>query len=82
MAKKKSGEAVKDGRPTKPLTVDSEADETEALTNGSSAHVYLRIGSVVSHIYSSETDPRNLKYAADIQVARVKEVAAGKNPDR
>ncbi|MFF3839604.1 hypothetical protein [Streptomyces sp. NPDC001930] len=82
LAKKERTKAVKDGYPTKPVTVNSDADETEALSNGSSAHVYLRIGSVVSHIFTSETGARNLEYAAKVQIGRVKEVAAGKNPDR
>ncbi|MFD4315701.1 hypothetical protein [Streptomyces sp. NPDC058548] len=82
MAEKERAEAVKNGYPTKPVTVKSDADETEAVTNGSSAHVYLRIGPVVSHIFTSETEAENLEYAAKVQIGRVKEVSAGKNPDR
>ncbi|MFJ2935258.1 hypothetical protein ACIO8G_21110 [Streptomyces sp. NPDC087219] len=73
---------MKNGYPTKPVTVTSAADETEALPDGSSAHVCLRIGSVASHIFTSETGAKDLEYAAKIQVGRVREVAAGKNPDR
>lgn len=69
-------------RRTKPVSVNSEADETEALTNGSSTPVCLRIGSVGSHIFTSETESENLEYAAKVQIGRVNEVAAGKNPDR
>ncbi|MFJ8016765.1 hypothetical protein [Streptomyces sp. NPDC096339] len=73
---------AEDGEPAKPVTVDAGADETEAMQDGDSFDVVMRIGAVVAHLRASDTELRNVEYAAKVQIARVKSVSNGINPDR
>lgn len=77
--RKKSAE---NGEPAKPVTVDAGADETEAMQDGDHVEVVMRIGEVVAHLHASDTKLGNVAYAAKAQIARVKSVSNGVNPDR
>ncbi|QES22550.1 hypothetical protein DEJ46_28455 [Streptomyces venezuelae] len=80
LAAEKRKSSAEYGEPAKPVTVVTVADETDAFADDSSADVVMRIGTVVAHINANETDPRNLEHASNVQVERVRTVAAGKNP--
>ncbi|MFC9705708.1 hypothetical protein ACFTWD_34025 [Streptomyces sp. NPDC056943] len=68
------------GEPAKPLTLATVADETDAFADDSSADVVMRIGTVLAHVNANETGTENLEHASNVQVERVRIVAAGKNP--
>ncbi|MCF3105957.1 hypothetical protein IPZ58_30930 [Streptomyces roseoverticillatus] len=82
LAEQQRKSSAEDGTPSKPLTVDSGADETDAIQDGDRSHVVMRIGAVVAHVDASGAERGNVEHAAKVQVARVKSVAAGINPDR
>ncbi|MFE4614963.1 hypothetical protein ACFRJ7_02500 [Streptomyces sp. NPDC056747] len=77
-AKRKS--SAEYGEPAKPVTVATVADETDAFADDGSADVVMRIGTVVAHVNANETGTDNLEHASNVQVERVRIVAAGKNP--
>lgn len=68
------------GKQPKPLALVTVADETDAFAGEAAADVLLRIGTVVAHIDVNDTDPAGLEHVSNIQVERVRTVAAGKNP--
>ncbi|MCZ0982952.1 hypothetical protein O1L60_39360 [Streptomyces diastatochromogenes] len=70
------------GALAKPVTVNTGADETVAMQDGDSFDVVMRVGAVVSHLNASDTELGNVEYAAKVQIARVKSVSNGINPDR
>ncbi|MFI8320617.1 hypothetical protein [Streptomyces sp. NPDC085529] len=70
------------GEPAQPVTVNADADETVAMRDGDTFEVVMRIGAVVAHLHASDTELGNVEYAAKVQIARVKSVANGINPDR
>ncbi|WP_405853277.1 hypothetical protein [Streptomyces sp. NBC_00090] len=80
LAAEKRKSSAEYGEPAKPLTVTTVADETDAFADDSTADVVMRIGTVVAHISANETEPRNLEHASNVQVERVRTVAAGRNP--
>ncbi|MGT2525851.1 hypothetical protein ACU4GG_00500 [Streptomyces nojiriensis] len=82
LAEHERKESAEHGEPAKPVTVDAGADETEAMQDGDSFDVVMRIGAVVAHLHASDTELRNVEYAAKVQIARVKSVSNGINPDR
>ncbi|MFI6420879.1 hypothetical protein ACIBG6_26165 [Streptomyces sp. NPDC050842] len=75
--RKKSAEY---GEPSKPVTLATVADETDAYADDATADVVLRIGTVVAHIDVNDTEPAGLEHVSNVQVERVRIVAAGKNP--
>ncbi|MFB7589155.1 hypothetical protein [Streptomyces sp. NPDC056169] len=75
--RKKSAEY---GEPSKPVTLATVADETDAFADDSTADVVMRIGTVVAHVDANETEPAGLEHVSNVQVERVRTVAAGKNP--
>ncbi|GEB61179.1 hypothetical protein GCM10017674_23020 [Streptomyces gardneri] len=68
------------GEPAKPVTLVTVADETVASADDSSADVVLRIGTVVAHIDANDTETAGLEHASNVQVERVRMVAAGRTP--
>lgn len=82
LAEHERKESAEYGEPAKPVTVDAGADETEAMQDGDSFEVVMRIGAVVAHLHASDTKLGDVEYAAKVQIARVKSVSNGINPDR
>ncbi|MFF8837656.1 hypothetical protein [Streptomyces sp. NPDC015130] len=82
LAEHERKESAEYGEPAKPATVDAGADETQAMQDGDSFEVVMRIGAVVAHLHASNTELGNVEYAAKVQIARVKSVSNGINPDR
>ncbi|WP_329201434.1 MULTISPECIES: hypothetical protein [unclassified Streptomyces] len=86
LAEQRRKSSAEDGVPAKPLTVDSGADATEAFRDGDVNHVVMRIGTVVAdvlvHIHADDIARSNVEHAAVVQVARVKSVSSGIDPDR
>ncbi|MEU8622595.1 hypothetical protein [Streptomyces sp. NPDC048623] len=82
LAEQRRKRSAENGTPPQPLTIDSGADETEAMRDGDRCHIIMRIGTVVSHVYTNGAQDENVEHAVKVQVARVKSVAAGINPDR
>ncbi|MFJ6718782.1 hypothetical protein [Streptomyces sp. NPDC091259] len=87
LAEHRRKSSAQDGVPAKPLTVDSGADETEAFRDGEVHYVVMRIGTVVADVlayvsYGDEIARGHVEHAAIAQVARVKSVSSGINPDR
>ncbi|MFF0476385.1 hypothetical protein [Streptomyces sp. NPDC004284] len=82
LAEHERKESAEYGEPAKPVTVDAGADETEAMQDGDRFDVVMRIGAVVAHLHASDTELGNVEYAAKVQIARVKSVSNGINPDR
>ncbi|MER5960815.1 hypothetical protein [Streptomyces sp. NPDC002057] len=81
LAEKQRASGAEDGVPSTPLTVNSDADETAALKGETNAHVILRVGSVVGHVYANFTEQADLEHVTKVQIARIRAVAAGKSPD-
>lgn len=65
---------------SKPVTVASGADKTDAFVDDATAKGVMRIGTVVAYLYTTETEPGALEHIAKVQVQRVRTVAEGKNP--
>lgn len=82
LAEHERKESAEYGEPAKPVSVDAGADETEAMQDGDSFEVVMRMGAVVAHLHASDAELGNVEYAAKVQVARVKSVSNGINPDR
>ncbi|MFF4187222.1 hypothetical protein ACFYZ9_28920 [Streptomyces sp. NPDC001691] len=82
LAERQRVQYAEDGTPATPLTVNAGADETAAIREGDSADVVLRVGVVVAHLQASDANPDDVAHAATVQVARVKAVSNGVNPDR
>ncbi|MEV6330912.1 hypothetical protein [Streptomyces sp. NPDC051909] len=82
LAEQRRKKSAENGTAPQPLTIDSGADETEAMRDGDRCHIVMRIGTVVSHVYTNGAQDGNVEHAVKVQVARVKSVAAGINPDR
>lgn len=66
--------------PSKPVTVATGTDETDAFEDDATAVTIMRIGTVVAHVYTTETNSGALEHVAKVQVQRVRTVASGKNP--
>ncbi|MFK0200540.1 hypothetical protein [Streptomyces lavendulae] len=86
LAEQRRKSSAEDGVPATPLAVDSRADETDAFRDDHVHHVVMRIGTVVAEvlavIYPDDIARGNVEHAAVVQVARVKSVSSGINPDR
>ncbi|MFF9131507.1 hypothetical protein [Streptomyces sp. NPDC014806] len=82
LAEHKRKDNAEYGEPAKPVTVDADADETRAMQDGDYFDVVMRIGAVVAHVHASDAEFGNVKYAVKVQIARVKSVSNGVNPDR
>ncbi|MEU3605452.1 hypothetical protein AB0E83_08315 [Streptomyces sp. NPDC035033] len=72
--------AAVDGYPVKPVTIDSGADETQALQTEVGIDVYMRIGAVVSYVDANGVLLENAQRASKVQVDRIRTVAAGGTP--
>ncbi|MFD7339875.1 hypothetical protein ACFV98_28305 [Streptomyces violascens] len=82
LAERQRAQYAEDGTPATPVTLNAGADETVAIREGNSFDVVLRIGAVVAHLQASDANPADVAHAATVQVARVKAVSNGVNPDR
>ncbi len=66
----------------KPLTIDTDADETDAFTDEESSTAALRVGSVVAVMPGTRlSKDRDLPSFAKVRVDRITTAATGKNPD-
>ncbi|MFI8367937.1 hypothetical protein [Streptomyces sp. NPDC085466] len=77
-------EDVKKKRSVKPVTFDSGADTTEAITyaDPEGTNVYMRVGSVVSYVAGSRVSTENVQQAATMQADRIRTIAAGHDPKK
>ncbi|WP_423832575.1 hypothetical protein [Streptomyces manipurensis] len=66
--------------PSKPVTLVSGADETDAFMDDAVGDAVMRVGTVVAHVKISETELEFLAHVAGLQVDRVRAVAAGRDP--
>ncbi|MFF0550100.1 hypothetical protein ACFYUL_14175 [Streptomyces sp. NPDC004311] len=66
--------------PSKPVTLVSGADETDAFMDDAVGNAVMRVGTVVAHVNISETELEFLAHVAGLQVDRVRAVAAGRDP--
>ncbi|GAA3045440.1 hypothetical protein GCM10017562_03410 [Streptomyces roseofulvus] len=82
LAEHEHEESAEYGEPARPVTVNADADETEAMRDGDTFEVVTRIGAVGAHLHASDTELGNVEYAAKVQIARVKSVSNGIDPDR
>ncbi|WP_031011730.1 hypothetical protein [Streptomyces sp. NRRL F-5727] len=82
LAEHERKESAEHDEPAKPVTLDAGADETQAMQDGDSFEVVMRIGAVVAHLHAGDTELGNVEYAAKVQIARVTSVSNGINPDR
>ncbi len=73
---------AEEGAPAKPVTLKTDADATDAMQDGDSIDVVMRVGAVVAYLDADGASPDNVEYAAKVQIARVKSVSNGINPDR
>ncbi|MEU7072994.1 hypothetical protein AB0B30_28070 [Streptomyces narbonensis] len=73
---------AEEGAPAKPLTLNTDADASDAMQDGDSIDVVMRIGAVVAYLDASGASRDDVQYAATVQIARVKSVSNGINPDR
>ncbi|GHG42183.1 hypothetical protein [Streptomyces zaomyceticus] len=80
LAAEKRKSSAEYGEPSKPVTLATVADETDAFADDGSADVIMRIGTVVAHISMNETETDGLAHVSNVQVERVRTVAAGRNP--
>ncbi|MFH9727276.1 hypothetical protein ACH4M4_30545 [Streptomyces sp. NPDC017254] len=67
--------------PFEPVKVEAGADETYAFERGEFVGVYLRVGTVVSYVSTLHWGREWAERGAQVQVGRLKLVAAGGNPD-
>ncbi|MEU5301096.1 hypothetical protein ACH4YO_16310 [Streptomyces noursei] len=66
----------------KPLTIDTDADETDAYTDQEYSAAALRVGSVVAVMFGKQLPKdHDLPSFAKLQVKRITTAATGKNPD-
>ncbi|MFC9392782.1 hypothetical protein ACFTWS_06430 [Streptomyces sp. NPDC057027] len=60
-----------EGGPAKQVTLNTDADATDAMQDGDSADVVMRVGAVVAYLDANGASPDNVEYASEVQVARV-----------
>ncbi|MGA5065619.1 hypothetical protein ACPB9E_18030 [Streptomyces exfoliatus] len=62
------------------MKAESGAEETQALKREGYIGSFMRVGTVVSYVSTSEIAADNAQRAAKVQVDRIRTVAAGGNP--
>jgi hypothetical protein len=82
LADQRRKEWAEEGAPAKPVTLNTDADATDAMQDGDSVDVIMRVGAVVAYLDAYGASRNNVEYAGKVQIARVKSVSNGINPDR